>query len=471
MVDGLAERAEAIRSKKIDVSKDNMLNITNDGRKLALDQRLANPLLPDDPNSKVNICIDNVFNIWQQTSESKSTQMIFCDLSTPHYDGSFNVYDDIKQKLISKGIPENEIAFIHDCKTDEQKLKLFTKVQDGNVRVLLGSTSKLGTGTNCQNKLKAVHHLDCPYRPSDLEQRNGRIIRQGNENAEVDIFNYVTKSTFDAYLYQLVENKQKFISQIMTSKSPARSAEDIDECVLNYAEIKALAAGDPKIKEKMDLDIEVNRLRTVFANYQENKRILQENINVKYPEKIHQIKEFIKAAEDDAALVKSTASEKFCGMTVDGANFSDKKEAGTAFLECCRSIRPDEKTKPVGEYRGFKMEVSFDSAKRTFFVNLKGKMKYSTDIGTDVFGNITRLDNVLNGIEKNIEKAKTSLSDVEYQLEAAKKEIKEPFAKMDELREKESRLDKLNKELSIDNQEAPEKQQELKHKKNPCICH
>ncbi len=456
LVDGLAERAEAIRSKKVDISQDNMLNITNDGRKLALDQRLANPLLPDDPNSKVNACINNVYDIWRETTENRLTQIIFCDLSTPggkDKNGQikpFCVYDDIKSKLIKKGIPESEIAFIHDCKTDEQKLALFTKVQDGDVRVLLGSTSKLGTGTNCQNKLKAVHHLDCPYRPADLEQRNGRIIRQGNENSEVDIFNYVTKGTFDAYLYQLVENKQKFISQIMTSKSPARSAEDIDECVLSYAEIKALAAGDPKIKEKMDLDIEVNRLRTVFANYQENKRTLQENINVKYPEKIQQLNEYIKAAEKDVAIAEANSSEKFSGMTVDGTYFSDKKEAGTAFLESCRSIRPDEKTKPVGEYKGFKMDVSFDSFKKVFVINLKANLTYQTDIGTDVFGNITRLDNLLNSIDIKIKEAQNLLKKTKYQFEAAKKEVNEPFAQLDELREKESKLEKLNKELAID---------------------
>ncbi|MDO4301902.1 MAG: DUF3991 domain-containing protein [Clostridia bacterium] len=452
LVDGLANRAEAIRAKKVDISEDNMLNITNDGRKLALDQRLANPLLPDDPNSKVNVCVNNVYDIWQNT-ENRSTQIIFSDLSTPHYDGTFNIYDDIKNKLIEKGIPESEIAFIHDCKTDEQKLALFTRVQEGDVRVLLGSTSKLGTGTNCQNKLKAVHHLDCPYRPSDLEQRNGRIIRQGNENSEVDIFNYVTKGTFDAYLYQLVENKQKFISQIMTSKSPARSAEDIDECVLSYAEIKALAAGDPKIKEKMDLDVEVNRLRAVFANYQDNKQVLQENINVKYPEKIQKINEYISAAEKDAVLVKVNTSEKFSGMTVDGAYFSDKKEAGTAFLESCRNIRPDEQAKPVGEYKGFKMYASFDRGKKAFVVNLKGHLSYSTYIGADVFGNITRLDNLLNSIDIKIKEAQSLLTKTEYQLKASKKEVNKPFEQLSELREKESRLEQLNRELSINNNE------------------
>ena len=450
MVDGLAERAKVIRDKKVDPTVDNMLKVTNDGRKLALDQRLANPLLPDDENSKVNKCVDNVFNIWEETSAEKSTQMIFCDLSTPHYDGSFNVYDDIKDKLIGRGIPENEIAFIHDCKTDEQKQALFTKVRDGEVRILLGSTSKMGTGTNCQKLLKALHHIDCPYRPSDLEQRNGRIIRQGNTNPEVDIYSYVTKGTFDSYLYQLVENKQRFISQVMTSKSPARSAEDIDESVLNYAQIKALAAGNPKIKEKMDLDIEVNKLRTVFAEYQNNKRTLQEDIYKKYPEKIQALTGRINALKQDKALAENTISDKFTSMTINGKIYTDKKEAGTAFLECCRSLKADEDSKVIGNYRGFEMSVSFNKHYCTYEAVLKGSISHRTEIGTDVFGNLTRMDNLLANIPKKLESAISELESTQHSLEVAKKEANKPFERLDELREKELRLETLNRELTED---------------------
>ncbi len=457
MVDGLAERANNIRKRIVSSDVDNMLNVTNDGRKLALDQRLANPLLPDDENSKVNACMNNVYEVWKNTADKKGTQMIFCDLSTPHFDGTFNVYDDIKEKLINKGVPENEIAYIHDCKTDEQKLSLFTKVRNGEVRILLGSTGKMGTGANCQDKLTALHHLDCPWKPSDLEQRNGRIIRQGNENSEADIYNYVTKGTFDSYLYQLVENKQRFISQIMTSKSPARSAEDIDETVLSYAQIKALAAGNPKIKEKMDLDIEVNRLRTVFAGYQENKRTLQQNIAQTYPSQIQKLNNDISGLTKDMALAENNKTEEFNGMTVGEKTYTDKKEAGTAFLESVRSIRPGQDSKYIGEYRGFHMSASFNTFTKNFEVTLKSNMSYVIDVGQDVFGNITRIENAINGIPKKLEQSKTKLNDIEHSLAVAKEEVNKPFPQLDELREKEARLNKLNEELATDNVEDTSK--------------
>jgi hypothetical protein len=451
MVDALAERADKIRRKAVTSDVDNMLKVTNDGRQLALDQRLANSLLPDDENSKVNACVKNVFEIWENTAEEKSTQMIFCDLSTPHYDGNFNVYDDIKSKLIDKGVPDNEIAFIHDCKTDEQKQALFTKVRNGEVRVLLGSTGKMGTGTNAQKKLKALHHLDTPWRPADLTQRNGRIIRQGNENPEVDIFTYVTKGTFDSYLFQLVENKQRFISQVMTSKSPARSAEDVDESVLNYAQIKALAAGNPKIKEKMDLDIEVSRLRTVFAAYQENKRDLQGKISKTYPEKIQILTERISGLEKDIALAESTKTEDFSHIVVDGKTYTDKKDAGTAFLESCRRLRADQKSKPVGSYRGFDLTASFDSFSKCYTISFKNSLSHSVEIGSDIYGNLTRLENAINSLPKQLDKAKFNLEETKHLLTVAKEEVGKPFAQLDELRQKEAKLEELNKELSFDN--------------------
>ncbi len=454
MVDGLAERADKIRKKMVSSEVDNMLNVTNDGRKLALDQRLMNDMLPDYENSKTNECVRNVYEIYKNTEDEKSTQMIFCDLSTPKDDGSFNVYDDIKNKLIAKSIPAEEIAYIHDCKTDEQKQKLFTKVRSGEVRILLGSTSKMGTGTNCQQKLKALHHLDCPWRPSDLEQRNGRIIRQGNTNAEVDIFNYVTKGTFDSYLFQLVENKQRFISQVMTDKSPARSAEDVDETVLSFAQIKALCAGNPMIKEKMDLDIEVSRLNTVYGAYKDNKRILQKNIAETYPNRIQSLTERISGLEKDISLAENNKTEDFVQMTVDGKVYTDKKDAATAFLESCRQIRPDQKEKPVGTYKGFALSASFDSFSKCFKVNVKNEISHEFELSSDAFGNLTRLENTLKSIPKKLETAKNSLAEVKHNLEIAKAEVDKPFPQLEELREKEERLAYLNKELSMENKEA-----------------
>lgn len=451
LVDGLAKRAEAIRNKAVNPEIDNMLNVTNDGRKLALDQRLLNDLLPDNPNSKVNACINKVFEIWAETEPQRSTQMIFCDLSTPDKN-RFNVYDDIKDKLIAKGVPESEIAFIHSYNTDEQKQKLFADVRSGNIRILLGSTGKMGTGTNVQDKLIAAHHLDCPWRPSDLEQRNGRIIRQGNENPKVDIYNYITKGTFDAYLYQLVEQKQRFISQIMTSKSPARSAEDVDESVLSYAQIKALASGDPKIKEKMDLDIEVSRLRTVFAAYQEEQRTMQTNIAQTYPAQIMAFQERIEGYNKDMAIAKLTeGSNEFSPMILFGKTYTEKKEAGEALLEACRSGMTD-----IGSYRGFDMSITLNQLTNELMLTLTKNMSYPIPLGNDVFGNITRIDNALNGIDKRLATAEQQLENLQKQLADAKEGLNRPFPQKEELEAKEKRLEELNKELTIDNDKPEE---------------
>ncbi len=464
MIKSLAKRAEKIRNKSVSSKEDNMLNITTDGKKLALDQRLANPLLPDEPNSKVNICINNVFDIWKNTTAEKSAQMIFCDLSTPRNDGSFSVYNDIKNKLINKGIPENQIAFIHDCGTDEKKLKLFTKVRNGEVRVLLGSTNKMGTGANCQQKLKAVHHLDCPYRPADLQQRNGRIIRQGNENKEIDIYNYVTKGTFDAFLYQIVENKQKFISQIMTNKSPLRVAQDIDKVTLNYAQIKALASDNPKIKEKIDLDIEVNKLRLVFAEYQENKRNLQRDVLKTYPEKIKELKSKLKCCKSDIECLKNNSSDFI--MTINNKIFSDKKEAETALIEICSKIKANDKDTKIGNYMGFDMYVEFDVFNKKFNMTLKNNSSYKLELGNDIFGNITRINNVLNSISDKANNISVKISETEDLLSSSENELNIPFPQLKELEEKETRLAELNKELSSTETEDRTKQE---HKRND-IC-
>ena len=455
LVNNLSERADNIRARKVDSSVDNMLNVTNDGRKLALDQRLINPDVGDNEQSKANACAENVFDIWKDTADKRSTQMIFCDLSTPHYDGSFNVYDDLKNKLIDKGIPADEIAFVHDCKTDAQKQAMFEKVNNGEIRVLFGSTNKMGTGTNCQKKLIALHHLDCPWRPSDLSQRDGRIIRQGNENETVDIYNYVTKGTFDAYLYQTVENKQKFISQIMTSKSPARVAEDVDETALSFAQIKALCAGDPEIKEKMDLDIEVNRLRTVYASYQENKRNLQEQISKQFPKQITELKAMIKGLQSDIALLNSTKDTDFV-MTVNDKVYIDKKEAGAAIIESCKKATKPYELVPVGSYKGFDMYVSLNkvknsnTVKNTYEISLKKSLRCTAELGADAVGNITRIDNLLNSFEKRLTAATEKLANTKQQLTDAKIAVNEPFNRMDELKTAEKRLAEINKKLSVD---------------------
>jgi N12 class adenine-specific DNA methylase len=456
MVAGLSERADRVRNKMVDASVDNMLLITNDGRKLALDQRLANKMLPDFENSKVAICANNIFDVWEKHKEKSSAQLVFCDLSTPHYDGSFNVYDDIKQKLKDKGIPEDEIAFIHDANSETQKKELFGKVRSGHVRVLIGSTQKMGSGTNVQHKLVALHDLDCPWRPSDLEQRSGRILRQGNTNPEVEIFRYVTEQTFDAYLFQLVENKQKFISQIMTSKSPVRSAEDIDETALSYAEIKALATGNPFIKEKMDLDIDVARLKLLKANHLSQRYSLEDQIIKYFPQQIKSIEERIKGYKLDIAHLSERTklnADKFSPMIVGGVTYTEKADAGKAILESCKKMtNPDPII--IGEYRGFTMELFFDSFSREYKLSLKNELSYSVALGSDVHGNITRLDNTLEGFEVKLQACEEMLANNKTQLENAKVEVERPFAQDDDLKTKSARLDELNILLNMDQKDS-----------------
>ena len=463
----LAQRAQKVRDGNVDPTEDNMLKITNDGRKLALDQRLVDPSLDDYPHGKVNACIDNVLRIYEETKDKKSTQLIFCDMSTPSKTSKafleqieqnesvpfMNVYDDIFQKLINRGVPSSEIAYIHDAATDAKKKELFSKVREGKVRILLGSTQKMGAGTNVQDLLIASHDLDCPWRPSDLEQRAGRIIRQGNTNKDVDIYRYVTEQTFDAYLYQLVENKQKFISQIMTSKSPVRSAEDIDEASLSYAEIKALASGNPKIKEKMDLDIQVNKLKLAKANYLSEKYDLEDKIIKYYPSKISTLKERIDSYEKDIA--ETCEAPEFPGMMIKGKRYEDKETAGKALLITCKSIQ-DSMQQNIGEYRGFKMLASYDSFYQMHTIFLMKNLAHKVELGSDVFGNITRLDNVINGLSKKLEIEKNLLENTLNQFENAKEEVKRPFDKEDELQEKSNRLSELNKELDIGNKDEKE---------------
>lgn len=460
IVTELAERAQKVRDGNVDPTEDNMLKITNDGRKLALDQRLVNPSLDDFPHGKVNACIDNVLRIYEETKDKKSTQLIFCDMSTPSRTSKacleqiqqneslpfMNVYDDIFQKLISRGVPSSEIAYIHDAATDAKKKELFSKVREGKVRILLGSTQKMGAGTNVQDLLIASHDLDCPWRPSDLEQRAGRIIRQGNTNKDVDIYRYVTEQTFDAYLYQLVENKQKFISQIMTSKSPVRSAEDIDEASLSYAEIKALASGNPKIKEKMDLDIQVNKLKLAKANYLSEKYDLEDKIIKYYPPKISTLKERIASFEKD--IEQTPEVTEFTGMMIKGKHYEDKETAGKALLITCKSIH-DSTQQNIGEYRGFQMLASYDSFYQMHTIFLMKNLAHKVELGNDIFGNITRLDNTINGLSKKLKIEKNLLENTLNQFENAKEEVKRPFDKEEELQEKNRRLSELNKELDV----------------------
>ena len=472
MVAALGERAEKVRNGKVDSTEDNMLLITNDGRKLALDQRLLNPLLPDSDTSKINACADNVFEIWQHTVDQRSAQMVFCDLSTPgksrpiemvpNEQGGYemaefqNVYDDLRNKLIAKGIPAEEIAYIHSAKTEAQKKELFGKVRSGQVRVLIGSTQKMGAGTNVQKKLAALHHLDCPWRPSDLQQREGRIIRQGNENDEVDIYTYVTENTFDSYLYQLVEGKQKFIGQIMTSKSPVRSCEDIDETALSYAEIKALCTGNPHIKEKMDLDIDVQRLRLLKANHLSQRYALEDQIIKELPQEIAKYEQYIEGYTSDMDRLKENThpnEDGFSPMEVEGTVYTDKKAAGSAILAACKAMTSPEPV-PLGQYRGFAMDLSFESLFREFKVTLKGALYYTTPLGTDIFGNILRLDNLLGSMEERISTCREQLENTKVQLENAKLEVEKPFPQEDELKRKSARLDELNILLNMDKRES-----------------
>ena len=451
MVKSLSERAENVRNGGVDSSQDNMLLITNDGRKLALDQRMIDPLLPDFEGSKVNALVDNVYRIWDETTPNKSAQLVFCDLSTPKSSNDFSVYNDIRDKLIRKGIPPDEVQFIHDANTETKKAELFKKVRSGEVRVLMGSTQKMGAGTNVQNKLIAMHDLDCPWRPADLEQRAGRIVRQGNENPKVKIYRYVTEQTFDAYLYQLVEGKQKFASQIMSSKSPVRSAEDIDETALSYAEIKMLATGNPLIKEKMDLDLKVNELKVLKSAYLSQKFNLEDAILKTYPAQIAKYNSQISGLEKDIQTAKEhPKTDTFCGMTVLGVPYFEKSKAGLAIINACKTINSSADTINLGEYRGFKTEICFDSFSRIYRFILKGKISHSVDLGTDVNGNIVRIDNAIKDMPSRLAMCKTELENTILQLENAKAEVEKPFVFEDELKQKSTRLDELNTQLNLD---------------------
>ena len=455
MVASLSERAERVRNKMVDSSVDNMLLITNDGRKLALDQRLMNDMLPDSETSKVGACAENVFDIWQRTADRRSTQMVFCDLSTPHGDGKFNVYDDLRNKLIAKGVPAEEIAYIHTANSEAQKKELFGKVRSGQVRVLIGSTQKMGAGTNVQTKLAALHHLDCPWRPSDLQQREGRIIRQGNENKEVDIYTYVTENTFDSYLYQLVESKQKFIGQIMTSKSPVRSAEDIDETALSYAEIKALCAGNPHIKEKMDLDIDVSRLKLLKANHLSQRYALEDQIIKEFPQRIRSLEQRIEGYQADIDQLKRNTEpneDGFSPMIMPGGTVREKKAAGDAILGLCKSMTSPDPI-PIGQYRGFDMELSFDTFSREYKITLIHQLRHTVTLGTDIFGNIQRLDNTLGAFEERMAACAEQLENTRVQLENAKAEVQKPFPQEEELAAKTARLNELNALLNLDKSE------------------
>lgn len=465
IVESLAKRAEKVRNGE-DPRIDNMLKITNDGRKLALDQRLIDDRLEDFENSKVNICIQKVLSIYKETEEKKSTQLIFCDMSTPHRKSSSvkeqieagnellftNVYDDIAEKLIRRGVPADEIAYIHDAETDATKKELFAKVRTGSIRILLGSTQKMGAGTNVQDLLIASHDLDCPWRPSDLEQRGGRIVRQGNTNSDVYIYRYVTEQTFDAYLYQLVEGKQKFISQIMTSKSPVRSAEDIDDATLSYAEIKALASGNPKIKEKMDLDIQVSKLKMAKANYLSERYDLEDRIIKYYPKKISLLEENIRGLKNDIATLKPV--EDFSGMMINNIRYDEKEHAGNSLILMCKKMESSEQ-KAIGEYRGFQMLLSYDVFNKAFVLTLKKETAYSIELGDDVYGNLKRIDNLLNSYPDKLKNEEALFEDVKKQLGNAKEEVNRPFEKEEELKEKTKRLSELNKELDISNKNDP----------------
>ena len=456
MVASLAKRAEKVRARLVEPNIDNMLKITNDGRKLALDQRMIDPMLPDDPDSKVNACVDNVYRIWEEHADTKATQLVFCDLSTPKNDGTFNVYDDMREKLIARGIPAEQIRFIHEATTDAQKKELFGKVRSGEVRVLFGSTPKMGAGTNVQDRLIAIHNLDCPWRPSDLEQRQGRIERQGNMFPEVEVYRYVTEQTFDAYLYQLVESKQKFISQIMTSKSPVRSAEDVDEVALSFAEVKMLATGDARFKEKMDLDIQVSKLRVLKQSYLSEHYDLEDRVLKYYPQTIKEYEERIAGYENDAALAeqhKPQGEDKFCSMTLKGVTYTEKADAGEMLLAICKDYPMSAPTE-IGSYRGFRMEIYYDTVNAHYCMNLCGKAKHKVDLGADALGNLTRIENELSKLPARLEAAKTKKAETIAQLEIAKEEIKKPFAFEDELKEKTERLNALNIELNLNEKDT-----------------
>ena len=443
LMKGLSERATKIHDKLVDPTVDNMLKVTSDGRKIGLDQRLMNPLLPDEDNSKVNLCVDKVYNIWQSTAEDRLTQLIFCDFSTPKNDGSFNLYDDVRDKLIAKGVPKEEIAYIHDYNTDAKKQTLFAKVRKGDVRVLLGSTAKCGAGTNVQDKLIALHHLDCPWRPADLEQREGRIIRQGNQNDKVYVYRYVTKDTFDAYLYQIIENKQKGISQIMTSKTPVRNCEDVDEAVLNYSEVKALCTGNPLIKERMELDINISKLKRLQSAYLSEKYSLEDKLLKIYPQRKADAEKYIANTAIDAESYKQY-SEEFTEMTINGATFTDKKEAANALLHTIRTVGSTDLPK-IGTYKGFNMKVSFGDAYSVYYVTMVGKARYTWQVGQDPLGNLTRMENTLKSIGYVHEKAVHDLEVINRDIATAEEFVHSPWAREKELSEKSARLREVDR--------------------------
>lgn len=461
MVAELAERAEVIRRGDVDPKSDNMLKVTNDGRKLALDQRLINPMLPDDPEGKVAICADNVFRIWEESKAGRMAQLVFSDLSTPKPidketgERAFNVYDDLRGKLIAKGVPAEEIAFIHDADTEAKKKELFAKVRKGQIRVLMGSTQKMGAGTNVQDRLIALHDLDCPWRPSDLAQRLGRVVRQGNKNPEVEIYRYVTEGTFDSYLYQLVENKQKFISQIMTSKTPVRIAEDVDETALSYAEIKALATGNPLIIEKCQLEMDVGKLKLLHASHLNQKYALEDKILKEYPQTIKQLTERMERYMADIATVAKHPTEKdhFPPMKIGGNIFAEKADAGKAIIAACKAMTSPDPV-PLGEYRGFQMILAFDTFAKEYRVALSGALSHTVTLGTDIHGNITRIDNVLEGLETAYSKCNASLADTQAQLKAAQGEVLRPFPQEQEYQEKSTRLKEVNALLNMDEKDS-----------------
>ena len=452
MVSSFADRAERVRNGNVDPRTDNMLKITNDGRKLALDQRLINDLLPDEPESKVNLCVENAYQVWEESTPDKSTQLIFCDLSTPKADGTFNVYDDVREKLVAKGIPREEIAFIHEANTETKKAELFAKVRSGQVRILLGSTPKLGAGTNIQDRLIALHHLDCPWKPSDLEQQEGRILRQGNRNQKVKIFRYVTENTFDSYMWQILENKQKFISQIMTSKSPVRACDDVDDTALTYAEIKALATGNPYIKEKMDLDIQVSKLKLMRANHTSQIYSLESDIARRYPAEITAAKERIAGLKADLAVAKPLLEqdkEKF-SITVEDRVYTDRKEAGSAVLAACAAMKIAKTEGQIADLGGFAISSRFDAFAQTFKLAIKRQSSYTIELGSDPAGNIQRILNALASIEKTLPQVERRLETLQQQLAEAKEEVQRPFPQEAELNEKSARLAELNALLDMD---------------------
>ena len=452
MVSAFSERAESVRGGLVNPTEDNMLKITNDGRKCALDQRLLNELLPDAEKSKVNTCVENAFQVWEEGKEQKTTQLIFCDLSTPKGDGTFNVYDDVRNKLTEKGIPKEEIAFIHEYNTEVKKAELFAKVRAGQLRILMGSTPKLGAGTNVQDRLIALHHLDCPWKPSDLEQQEGRILRQGNQNEKVKIFRYVTENTFDAYMWQILENKQKFISQIMTSKSPVRACEDVDDTALSYAEIKALATGNPYIKEKMDLDVQVSKLKLLKANHTSQIYRLESDIAKNYPVQISALKERIAGMQSDVSVIKNVdlQDNDSYSMNIGNVAYTDKKEAGEAMIAACAGLKAVTTGGKVGEYHGFTLSASYNLFANSFELTIKGKCSYKIEIGKDPLGNIQRIHNALSSIDKKLAESEQKLETVQQQLATAQEEVKKPFPKETELNEKMERLSELNALLNMD---------------------